>query len=92
MKKNKQPSVTLYIHAGCPFCQKVLDYLEEMNKTLPIKNLKAHPEFQKELLSLTGKNEHPCLVVDGDAIHESKTIILWLEEHKKHLEDTHYRL
>ena len=92
MKKNKHHSVTLYIHAGCPFCQKVLDYLEEMSKTLPIKNLKAHPEFQKELFNLTGKNEHPCLVVDEEALFESKTIILWLEEHKKCLEDSLYRL
>lgn len=84
----QKPHLTLYFKDTCPFCKKVFDYLSDLNKTLPTKNIKGHPEFTDELIQIGGKKQVPCLVIDGEALYESDAIILWIEEHKMMLDDT----
>lgn len=84
----KPQSLWLYVKSTCPFCLKVLHYLEDLGKSVPLKETKAHPEYQEELIKLSGKKQVPCLVIDGEPMFESDAIILWIEEHQDFLKDS----
>lgn len=81
--------IVLYYKPTCPYCQKVLDYLEDLNKTLVLKNIKGHPENTEDLKRLSQKTQVPCLIIDGEPLLESDAIILWLEEHQNFLDNAH---
>ncbi|MCH9631591.1 MAG: hypothetical protein S4CHLAM37_16150 [Chlamydiia bacterium] len=85
--KNKS-ELTLYYKDTCPYCRKVLDYLSDLKKTVPMKDIKGNPEYIDELIKISGKKQVPCLVIDNEPMLESDAIILWIEEHKMCLEDT----
>lgn len=85
---HRPENITLYYKPTCPYCQKVLDYLENLHKTVPLKNVKGSPEHLEELKKLSTKTQVPCLVIDGQALLESDDIILWLEEHQSYLQNT----
>jgi len=79
--------ISLYFKPTCPFCQKVLHYLGEMNKTVEMKDIKADSAKKQELIKIGGKKQVPCLVFNGEALYESDAIILWLGEHRAQLKD-----
>lgn len=85
---NAPKSLFLYMKTTCPFCVKVLDYLEDIRKTIEVKDVKSHPENLEDLKKLTNKTQVPCLVIDGEPMLESDAIILWIEEHKEFLKDS----
>jgi|JI9StandDraft_1071089.scaffolds.fasta_scaffold133946_2 glutaredoxin 3 len=78
--------LVLYYIPTCPFCQKVLDYLEEIGKEIPKKNIENDPKAKEELLHLGGKTQVPCLFIDGKPLYESSDIIDWLKEKKDNIE------
>ena len=49
--------------------------------TLPLKNVLEGAQNGKELITIGGKAQVPCLVIDGRALYESDDIIDWLKEH-----------
>lgn len=74
----KLTNFTLYYRPTCPYCVKVLDYLNqegielEMKDTLDAANL-------EELKSINhGETQVPCLVVNGHPMLESSDIINFL--------------
>jgi len=69
----------------CPFCRKVLDYLESEKITITVKDLSKNPEYIDELEKLGGKSQVPCLVHEGEALYESDAIIEWLKKNKSEL-------
>jgi len=71
------PELTLYFMPTCPFCQKVIKYLEQNDIIIPKKNTAASSQVRQELLSIGGKTQVPCLVIDGKALYESDDIIQW---------------
>lgn len=75
------PSITLYYSSHCPYSHKVLNHLDKMGKTVPMKDVSKDPEARKELIALGGKKQVPCLIVDKTAIYDSDAIIAWLDEH-----------
>ena len=77
------PQLTLYMTEWCPYCQKVLRFMEQNNITLPLKNTSTDPANRQELLKIGGKTQVPCLVIDGKALYESDDIIEWLEANWK---------
>lgn len=83
----KKPELMLYYKDTCPYCKKVFNYLEDLHKTIPFKNIKGDTEYTNELIQFGGKKQVPCLVIDGQALYESDAIILWIEEHKSFLDD-----
>lgn len=85
--KKKKHDLTLYYKDTCPFCKKVFDYLDDLHKIIPTKNIKGDVEYTEELIAIGGKKQVPCLVIDGQALYESDAIILWIEEHKSLLDD-----
>lgn len=74
--------LVLYYMPTCPYCQKVLDYLDEIGKEISLKNVQEDPKAKEELLHLGGKTTVPCLFIDGKPLYESSDIIDWLKEKK----------
>ena len=82
------PSLILFYSPYCPYSQNVLNYLREIRKTLPMKDVKKNSQNRDELLQLGGKLLVPCLVVNGKAIYNSEEIIEWISDHKDLLDPT----
>lgn len=75
--------LVLYHFLGCPYCAKLHDYLKRRQISIPLKDTRVNPIYQEELIKIGGKNQVPCLVIDGQALYESKDIIQWFEDHWK---------
>jgi glutaredoxin len=69
----------LYYFESCPYCQKVFNYLKGKNIDLKLKNIHEDQEAASELVEVGGKNQVPCLFIDGDPLYESDDIINWLK-------------
>ena len=74
-----QPKLVLYSQPFCPFCIKVVSYLEKRNINIEIKNVISDPDARNTLLSVGGKTQVPCLFIDGKPLYESDDIIAWFE-------------
>jgi glutaredoxin len=73
------PKLTLYHFAGCPYCEKVKDYLSKRKISIPMKDTRADPADKEELIRIGGRSQVPCLVIDGRALYESNDIIQWFK-------------
>ena len=69
---------TLYIKETCPFCVKVLRFMQSAGIELPQKST-LDPAIKAELTAIGGKPQVPCLVIDGKALYESDDIIAYLK-------------
>lgn len=74
------PSLTLYHFAGCPYCQRVRDFMRKQGMQVPAKDIHENPAFYDELVKIGGKPQVPCLLIDGVALYESSDIIEWLKK------------
>jgi len=74
-----KPNLILYHFEGCPFCQKVRNYLSQQSITIPMKDIKLDPQARHELLEVGGKTQVPCLFIDGKPMYESGDIIEWFK-------------
>ena len=70
---------TLYYKKTCPYCHKVLSFLDEHNITMDLRDINQ-PGIQNDLVRIGGKKQVPCLVYDGKALYESDDIIAYLNE------------
>jgi len=75
--------LTLYYFLGCPYCQRVQDYLSKEGIDVPMKDIRKEPSFKEELIKIGGKGQVPCLVIDGKALYESLDIIEWFRKNYK---------
>lgn len=82
----EQPRLMLYYSPTCPYSKDVLNYLDSINKTIPMKNVYASEEIKKELIQKGGKKQVPCLLINDKPLYESQAIIEWLSAHKEGLE------
>jgi glutaredoxin 3 len=73
-------NLTLYHFAGCPYCKRVTDYLQQANINIPLKDIHENMAYRDELIKIGGKKQVPCLVIDGKALYESMDIIEWLKK------------
>ncbi len=73
------PNLLLYYMSTCPFCIKVLRYMQDHDIEIPMKNILDHPKYRQELLEIGGKTQVPCLIIDGKALYESDDIIQWMK-------------
>jgi len=74
--------VALYYHPGCPYCQRVLQFLNTEGIEIELKNFAQKPEYRDELIEKGGKAQVPCLLIDDEPLYESDAIINWLKDHK----------
>ena len=86
MNKENASELLLYYKPTCPYCKKVLDFIDEHSLKVPLKNMTTTNDAKDELEHLGGKSQVPCLFIDGKALYESDEIIAWLKSHKKELQ------
>lgn len=71
----------LYIKPTCPYCQKVLRFMDAHGIKIALRDTSADPEAREELVRVGGKAQVPCLFIDGTPMYESDDIIAHLQEH-----------
>jgi len=75
-------NLKLYMFSTCPYCKKVLREIEASKRTdIEICNIHESEEHRKTLVSAGGKEQVPCLFIDGKPMYESDDIIAWLKAH-----------
>lgn len=70
----------LYTKEMCPFCQKVVRFINKHNIDVTFRDIKKDLEAQEELLRIGGQDMVPMLLVDGEPMYESSDIIRYLKE------------
>lgn len=73
-------SLVLYHFEACPYCAKVRNAISELGIDVEMRDTRKNDDFRDELVSLTGKTQVPCLVIDGKPMHESDEIVKCLRE------------
>lgn len=76
-------NLVLYHFVGCPYCQRVRDYMQQHGITIPLRDIRQTPAYRNELIRIGGKGQVPCLVINGKALYESMDIIEWLKQNFK---------
>ena len=75
------PTLKLYMFETCPFCQKVIREIESNGRTdIEFHNIRQSEEDRLELIKVGGKQQVPCLFIDGVPMYESDDIVAWLKE------------
>ncbi len=72
----------LYYFPQCPYCRKVLNFIEKnnLNNRFILKNIREDSAAREELIKVGGKEQVPCLFINGSPLYESADIIQWIEE------------
>ena len=70
----------LFMKPTCPYCIKVMSFMEENGVTVPLRNIEADKDAAKTLVTVGGKRQVPCLFIDGQPLYESGDIIEWLRD------------
>ena len=70
-------NMVLYYKLTCPFCHRVLAFMEEEDIAMPMRDT-LEPGVKDDLVRIAGKGQVPCLVVDGVPMFESDDIIRFL--------------
>ncbi|MFW6281882.1 MAG: glutaredoxin family protein [bacterium] len=72
----------LFYFSTCPFCRKVLKFIKKNNveDNIVLKNIHEDRKAKEELKEVGGKEQVPCLFIDGKPLYESNSIIEWLNE------------
>lgn len=70
----------LYYYPECPYCQKVLRAIDELGAagSVELRNIHADASAQQTLVAVGGKQQVPCLFIDGAPLYESSDIVDWL--------------
>ena len=68
----------LYFMPTCPYCRKVLLYMNQHGIELPLRDITAEPEARATRERVGGKVQVPGLFIDGVPMYESDDIIAYL--------------
>lgn len=71
-------NLELFYKPTCPYCHKVLSFMEANNIELPLHDIMADDAARERLIEVGGKRQVPCLFIDGKAMYESDDIINFL--------------
>lgn len=76
--------LVLYYRPTCPFCVRVLKRMKDLGieGAITLKNISDDEEAEAMLISLGGKRQVPCLLIDGEPLYESGDIVAWLDANK----------
>lgn len=84
----KSPKLDYYFFNACPFCQRVLNVIQENNIKVSYFDILSDQESLEKLLADTGRKTVPVLYIDDVPMHESSDIINWLRNNLEKLERT----
>ena len=68
---------TLYYKKSCPYCQKVLRFMQDNKINLDMRDT-LQPGNQNDLIHICVKKQVPCLVIGNKPMYESDDIIAYL--------------
>lgn len=72
----------LYKKDSCPFCQRVMRYINKSGRSDIIFHDTVNDEGAADkLVAVGGKLQVPCLFIDGEPLYESMDIVRWLDAH-----------
>ena len=72
----------LYKFDSCPFCGKVIRYIEKSGrKDISFCDIHKDPVSLRRLIKIGGKEQVPCLFIDGVPLYDSADIFQWLKQH-----------
>ena len=75
-------NLKLYMFETCPYCKKVMREIEASGrKDIEYHNIHKNEEDRLDLIRIGGKQQVPCLLIDGVPMYESDDIVAWLREH-----------
>lgn len=77
-------NLKLYKLSTCPYCKKVLRFLEKHNLELGMVDI-SDEDIRKELIDLGGDDQVPALLIEDKIMYESDDIIKYIAE-KNNLE------
>ena len=71
----------LFKRDTCPYCVKVQMFIEELGVEDQIEQLDItkDPAACERLIEVGGKQQVPCLFIDGRPLYESRDIMNWIE-------------
>lgn len=69
----------LYYQSWCVYSRKVLHFIERNNLPVDLCST-AEPDNQEYLITQGGKNQVPCLFIEGKPLYESGDIIAYLRK------------
>ena len=70
--------IDLYVMETCPYCRKVMNFLEENNIDFNKKDI-SNSENHRRLLELGGLDQVPFMIDDKVKMYESSDIIEYLK-------------
>lgn len=74
-------ALVLYVKNGCPYCDKVTSFIKQQGrKDVSLENISFDEEARTTLIKEGGKQQVPCLFIDGQPLYESDDIVKWLAE------------
>lgn len=73
--------LALYYRPTCPFCIRVLDFMDRQGVTIPLIDISQDRDAAATLIEVGGKQQVPCLFIDGKPLYESSDIISCINEH-----------
>lgn len=73
-------SYEFYYMPSCPFCRKVLNFMDAHGVELPLRDITSEPDARETLEKVGGKVQVPCLFIDGKPLYESDDIISYIGE------------
>ncbi len=80
IRRSWNMEMELYYFEACPYCRKVLRFLEKREHTIILKDTARDPECKQALCRINNENTQvPCLVVEGKPMLESGDIIKYLK-------------
>ena len=70
----------LYYREGCPYCKKVVKFLEK-NPSLKVEMMNVADEKNiKDLVEIGGMDQVPMMTIDGKPMYESGDIVKFLKK------------
>ncbi|MEB3429195.1 glutaredoxin [Citroniella saccharovorans] len=73
-------NLILYYKPTCPYCKKVQRFMGKNGIDIEMRNIDENESIKNELIEKGGKNQVPCLLIEGKAMYESSDIIDYLKE------------
>lgn len=72
----------LFFATVCPYCHMVRGEIEKEKRTdVEFFNIDESEEALNRLVETGGKEQVPCLFIDGKPLYESRDIVKWLRAH-----------
>ena len=71
------PRYELFIMPACPYCQKVLRFMERRGIEMPLRDITSDPDAREELVRVGGMSQVPCLLTSPPTLTPARSSFAW---------------